>query len=156
VAKTWDDHLQNFHDAAISARWKYKESSSQDNTYFWLTRKDLEKVVLNKGVATCWSWRALLLCESRECNPRKRPKQRKSGREKPVTLVINYGMVGETGYSSVKSLSWSWRRSAIQVWRLAYIICLGTDSTWKKKWEKRQRHFSWFCSKFKDSLDRML
>jgi hypothetical protein len=81
----------------------------------------------------------------------------KSGRKKPVTLVMHYSMVGETGYSSIESMAWwSWRRSALQVWRLAYIY-LGTDPTVSEKdMGERQHHFSWFCSKFKDSLDRML
>jgi hypothetical protein len=50
---------------------------------------------------------------------------------------MHYSMVGETGYSSIEPMAWwSWRRSAIQVWRLAYIY-FGTNSSYVKKiWEK--------------------
>jgi hypothetical protein len=82
----------------------------------------------------------------------------KSRRKKPVTLVMHYSMVGETGYSSIESMAWwSWRRSALQVWRLAYIY-LGTDSTCKR-YGRRGGSVIFLdsgCSKFKDSLDRML
>lgn len=48
MAKTWDDHLQNFHNA-----FQHDDEGTKSPRPKAMPTRDLEKVVLNKGAAVC-------------------------------------------------------------------------------------------------------